>query len=105
GLGDPRCAGGGAGRGDRLSRAGCPGRVLPAAERARRDVATAADRPRLSRRRRSRLGWAGVDRRVGRGPPVTVLVVTGTDTGVGKTVATAALACHARLAGLDVAVC
>jgi dethiobiotin synthetase len=36
---------------------------------------------------------------------VTVLVITGTDTGVGKTVATAALACHARLAGLDVAVC
>ena len=36
---------------------------------------------------------------------MTVLVVTGTDTGVGKTVATAALACHARLAGLDVAVC
>jgi dethiobiotin synthetase len=36
---------------------------------------------------------------------VTVLIVTGTDTGVGKTVATAALACHARLAGLDVAVC
>jgi dethiobiotin synthetase len=36
---------------------------------------------------------------------VSVLVVTGTDTGVGKTVATAALACHARLAGLDVAVC
>ena len=37
--------------------------------------------------------------------PVSVLVVTGTDTGVGKTVATAALACHARLAGIDVAVC
>ncbi len=36
---------------------------------------------------------------------VTVLVVTGTDTGVGKTVATAALACHARQAGIDVAVC
>jgi dethiobiotin synthetase len=36
---------------------------------------------------------------------VSVLVVTGTDTGVGKTVATAALACHARLAGIDVAVC
>jgi dethiobiotin synthetase len=36
---------------------------------------------------------------------VSVLVVTGTDTGVGKTVATAALACHARLAGSDVAVC
>jgi dethiobiotin synthetase len=36
---------------------------------------------------------------------VSILVVTGTDTGVGKTVATAALACHARLAGIDVAVC
>jgi dethiobiotin synthetase len=36
---------------------------------------------------------------------VTVLVVTGTDTGVGKTVVTAALACHARQAGIDVAVC
>ncbi len=36
---------------------------------------------------------------------MSTLVVTGTDTGVGKTVATAALACHARLAGIDVAVC
>jgi dethiobiotin synthetase len=36
---------------------------------------------------------------------LSVLVVTGTDTGVGKTVATAALACHARLAGIDMAVC
>lgn len=36
---------------------------------------------------------------------MSVLVVTGTDTGVGKTVTTAALACHARLAGIDVAVC
>ncbi len=36
---------------------------------------------------------------------MSVLVVTGTDTGVGKTVATAALACHARLAAFDVAVC
>lgn len=36
---------------------------------------------------------------------MTVIVVTGTDTGVGKTITTAALACHARLAGLDVAVC
>jgi dethiobiotin synthetase len=36
---------------------------------------------------------------------LTVLVVTGTGTGVGKTVVTAALACHARQAGLDVAVC
>jgi dethiobiotin synthetase len=32
-------------------------------------------------------------------------MVTGTGTGVGKTVATAALASHARQAGLDVAVC
>jgi dethiobiotin synthetase len=36
---------------------------------------------------------------------VSIIVVTGTDTGVGKTVTTAALACHARLLGLDVAVC
>lgn len=35
---------------------------------------------------------------------MTVLVITGTGTGVGKTVVTAALACHARQAGLDVAV-
>lgn len=31
--------------------------------------------------------------------------MTGTGTGVGKTVVTAALACHARQAGIDVAVC
>lgn len=36
---------------------------------------------------------------------MTALLITGTDTGVGKTVATAALACHARLSGVDVAVC
>jgi dethiobiotin synthetase len=36
---------------------------------------------------------------------VSLLFVTGTDTGVGKTVATAALACATRLAGIDVAVC
>jgi dethiobiotin synthetase len=36
---------------------------------------------------------------------LTVVVVTGTGTGVGKTVVTAALACHARQAGIDVAVC
>ena len=36
---------------------------------------------------------------------MSLLVVTGTDTGVGKTVATAALACAARLAGIDVVVC
>jgi dethiobiotin synthetase len=36
---------------------------------------------------------------------MSIVVVTGTSTGVGKTVATAALACYARLAGLDIAVC
>nr|WP_090341811.1 dethiobiotin synthase [Mycolicibacterium malmesburyense]CRL71895.1 dethiobiotin synthase [Mycolicibacterium malmesburyense] len=36
---------------------------------------------------------------------MSTLLVTGTDTGVGKTVATAALACRARLSGVDVAVC
>jgi dethiobiotin synthetase len=36
---------------------------------------------------------------------LTVLIVTGTGTGVGKTVVTAALACHARQAGIDVGVC
>lgn len=36
---------------------------------------------------------------------MSILVVTGTDTGVGKTVVTAALASHARQVGLDVAVC
>ena len=36
---------------------------------------------------------------------MSILFVSGTDTGVGKTVATAALACHGRLAGLYVAVC
>ena len=36
---------------------------------------------------------------------MTTLVITGTDTGVGKTIATAALASVARRAGIDVAVC
>lgn len=36
---------------------------------------------------------------------MTVLVVTGTGTGVGKTVASAALASHACQSGIDVAVC
>lgn len=36
---------------------------------------------------------------------MSTLFITGTDTGVGKTVTTAALACAARLAGIDVAVC
>ncbi len=36
---------------------------------------------------------------------MSIVVVTGTGTGVGKTIVTAALACNARLAGIDVAVC
>lgn len=36
---------------------------------------------------------------------MSVVFVSGTDTGVGKTIATAVLACHARLAGVRVAVC
>lgn len=36
---------------------------------------------------------------------MSIVFITGTDTGVGKTVATAALACQAALAGIDVAVC
>ncbi|MEI6252398.1 MAG: dethiobiotin synthase [Mycobacteriaceae bacterium] len=36
---------------------------------------------------------------------MTVLIITGTGTGVGKTIVTAALASHARSAGIDVAVC
>ncbi|WP_161600592.1 dethiobiotin synthase [Mycolicibacterium hodleri] len=36
---------------------------------------------------------------------MSIVLITGTDTGVGKTIATAALACCARLAGIDVAVC
>lgn len=36
---------------------------------------------------------------------MSVLLVTGTGTGVGKTIVTATLACHARMAGVEVAVC
>ena len=36
---------------------------------------------------------------------MSFVVITGTNTGVGKTVATAALACHARVAGRTVTVC
>jgi len=36
---------------------------------------------------------------------VSLLMITGTDTGVGKTIAAAALASRARQAGIDVAVC
>ncbi|MFN8033397.1 MAG: dethiobiotin synthase [Mycobacterium sp.] len=36
---------------------------------------------------------------------MSVVVITGTNTGVGKTVVTAALACHTRVAGRAVAVC
>ncbi len=51
------------------------------------------------------LARTGADRRALRGTALTVLVVTGTGTGVGKTIATAALTSAARQAGIDVAVC
>ena len=105
GVGDPGRSGGGAGRRDRLPGRRRAGGLLPAPDRARRDVAAAADRARVAGCRRARDGAPGADGRARRGPPLTVLVVTGTGTGVGKTVATAALACHARRAGIDVAVC
>src|ERR1700736_825060 len=79
--------------------------MLPAAVGARWNVAAAADRAGIADRRRARYGCAGVDGSDRRLRHVSVLVVTGTDTGVGKTVATAALACAARLAGIDVVVC
>ena len=56
-------------------------------------------------RRRHGAGPPGLHLGAGRRPVMSVVVITGTDTGVGKTVATAALACHARVAGRDVAVC
>ncbi len=56
GVGDPRRARGGAGRGDRLPGPRGPGGLLPAADRARGDVAAAAHRPRLADRRRAGRG-------------------------------------------------
>ena len=99
GVGDPGRPGGGAGRRDRLPGRRRAGGLLPAPDRARRDVAAAAHRARVAGCRRARAGAPGADGRARRGAPLTVLVVTGTGTGVGKTVATAALACHARQAG------
>ena len=61
--------------------------------------------PRLAGSRRSRAGPHSADRRARRGTALTVLVITGTGTGVGKTIATAALTSAARQAGVDVAVC
>src|SRR3954468_5451201 len=92
----------------------CAGWLFPSAERPGGHVAAAADRAGVAVGRRNGLGARRSHRSVGcpeapgcrhQTPPVSVLVITGTDTGVGKTVATAALACHARLAGIDVAVC
>ena len=77
--------------------AGRPGGLLPAAVRARRHLPAAGHGERRHRRRG--LGARGRRARHHRqGAPVTrrrVVVVTGTDTGVGKTIATAALAATA----------
>ena len=114
GVGDSRRTRGGAGRRDRMPGAGCAGGLLPPADGACGHLAAAADGARVAFRRRDGVGAQGAhgsavdgsERRPATlGRAVSVLVVTGTDTGVGKTVATAALACHARLAGIDVAVC
>ena len=51
-VGDPRRAGGGAGRGDGVPGARCPGRLLPPADRAGGHVAAAADRAGVAVRRR-----------------------------------------------------
>src|ERR1700736_4224895 len=83
---------------------GRAGRLLPSAERPCPHGAAAADGAGVIVRRRNGSGPRGAHRSA-RSPQVSVLVVTGTDTGVGKTVATAALACAARLAGIDVVVC
>ncbi len=104
-VGDPRRAGGGAGRRDGLPGRRRAGGLLPSADRAGGHLAAAPDRPRVAGCRRPRAGPHGADRRAGRGPALTVLVVTGTGTGVGKTIATAALAAAARQAGIPVAVC
>src|SRR5690606_37305189 len=76
---------------------------FPAAVGAGRHLATAADGARVAVRGRDRTGPAGPDGRAAAG--VSVLAVTGTDTGGGRTVATAGLAGHGRLAGIGVAVC
>ncbi len=103
GVGDPRRARGGAGGGHGLSAAWRSGGLFPPAHGAGGYVAVAAYRQGVAGRRRYGVGSPGVDGSAR--PRVSVLVVTGTDTGIGKTVATAALGCHARLAGIDVAVC
>ena len=96
---------GGAGRGHGLPGCRGSGGLLPATDRAGRYVAVAAHRARLAGCRRPRAGPDRADRRASRGTALTVLIVTGTGTGVGKTVATAALTSAARQAGVDVAVC
>ena len=79
------------------------GGLLPPADGAGGHVAAAAHGAGVAVRGRDDVGAHGAHGSAVDG--LSVLVVTGTDTGVGKTVATAALACHARLAGIDVAVC
>src|SRR5690606_24929916 len=80
-------------RADRRGGSRGAGGVLPAAVGAERDLPPAHHRPRRARRRPlgARDRRAGADRHR---PPEAALItiVTGTDTGVGKTVATAALA-------------
>ena len=85
-------------------RQGSAHRLLPAALDARRLLPAPAHRPRAPHRRGARAGRRGADRPARwRDERARVVVVTGTDTGVGKTVVTAALA--AAYAGQGRSVC
>ncbi len=88
-AGLPRRPAAGRGRGRRLPRRRRAGRLLPAAVGPGRPLLPAADRPGRPHRGRPRPGRRASCAAVLR---VSVLIVTGTGTDVGKTVATAALA-------------
>ena len=79
-------------------------RLLPPALHPRRHLPAPADRPRAPHRRRTRPGGQGAAPDRARDLPMTVCFVTGTDTGVGKTVVTAALAVILRARRNNVAV-
>ena len=74
-------------------------RMLPSPVHARRHLPAASHGTRAARRRGARAGSRGAGR-----PVVTVVAVTGTDTAVGKTVVTAALAAVQLARGLSVGV-
>ena len=106
GVGDRARPGGGGRLGGGLPRPGRRGRLLPATVHTGRYVAAAADGQRGRARARTSTGrwtWSWSARRDGR-LARRRCSVTGTDTGVGKTMVTAAIAAAAQAAGLRVAV-